>query len=209
MNDRVCARCGQDEGSLKKCGACKEVRYCCRECQRLDWSDHKAFCQTKMMRDDQRLNEKLAEKLQETLQETPGILPGVSVAASLNDPEQFYVVAMATRNGVHDFMHEVEFTLFAPDTPKNDLFELSTLVWKGMLYLICGVPKEYGERLKVIARSQGMKVCDGVPTMMAQGEKTIFPLSGPNVWTLENREKSAQSTEQFRAMMKRVMEKKK
>lgn len=30
--------------SAKKCGACKNVSYCSRECQKFDWKEHKAVC---------------------------------------------------------------------------------------------------------------------------------------------------------------------
>jgi MYND finger len=29
---------------LDKCGGCGEVRYCCRQCQRADWPNHKTRC---------------------------------------------------------------------------------------------------------------------------------------------------------------------
>lgn len=44
--DGLCARPGCDvvQGHNKKCGACKSVRYCSTECQKLDWADHKKTC---------------------------------------------------------------------------------------------------------------------------------------------------------------------
>ena len=38
-----CHDCGKD--GAKKCGACGEVYYCSRACQRRDWKKHKAACQ--------------------------------------------------------------------------------------------------------------------------------------------------------------------
>lgn len=42
-NDQVCITCGEDKAT-KKCGKCKTVQYCDRECQRLHWFMHKKVC---------------------------------------------------------------------------------------------------------------------------------------------------------------------
>jgi hypothetical protein len=39
----VCVLCGSN-GPTKKCGQCKKVSYCGRECQRKDWKQHKPKC---------------------------------------------------------------------------------------------------------------------------------------------------------------------
>jgi len=39
----VCVACGSN-GPTKKCGQCKQVSYCGRECQRKDWKQHKPKC---------------------------------------------------------------------------------------------------------------------------------------------------------------------
>ena len=45
-----CVTCGATKGkdsiNLMKCGRCKLVSYCSRECQRKDWKSHKTFCKT-------------------------------------------------------------------------------------------------------------------------------------------------------------------
>lgn len=41
-----CANCYEIQcvHVIKRCGKCKQVRYCSRECQEQDWSKHKAWC---------------------------------------------------------------------------------------------------------------------------------------------------------------------
>lgn len=36
-----------DTKNLKVCSGCKKVKYCCRDCQRADWKNHKNTCQQK------------------------------------------------------------------------------------------------------------------------------------------------------------------
>ena len=42
---KVCARCGTVAAS--SCARCKVTRYCSRNCQRLDWKQHKTVCDSK------------------------------------------------------------------------------------------------------------------------------------------------------------------
>ena len=46
--ERQCAWCSvwqvDTEKKLERCSGCKQVYYCCRECQRQDWAAHKLNC---------------------------------------------------------------------------------------------------------------------------------------------------------------------
>ena len=39
-----CANCKKAQPNLKKCGACRKVQYCGKECQRAHWKEHKSNC---------------------------------------------------------------------------------------------------------------------------------------------------------------------
>lgn len=39
-----CSNCKINALDLKRCGRCRRVNYCCAECQRADWLQHKASC---------------------------------------------------------------------------------------------------------------------------------------------------------------------
>ena len=42
-----CAKCGVVKTGMKMCSACRRDHYCCRECQKQDWSAHKKRHHTK------------------------------------------------------------------------------------------------------------------------------------------------------------------
>ncbi|RDB17073.1 hypothetical protein Hypma_001716 [Hypsizygus marmoreus] len=55
-DERRCTRCGviaSEAEGLKVCGKCKFSRYCSRECQVADWSDHKKTCKVPRDTDDE------------------------------------------------------------------------------------------------------------------------------------------------------------
>lgn len=108
----------------------------------------------------------------------------------INDPNKFYVVARHDRWGASAFCAEIEFKHFHPSNKVlNDQLDMKFVPFGGAINFVVGVPKKYEETVKKIARIMGMKVCDGVPTLIENGKKTFFPLNGNNVWTLENRER--------------------
>ena len=43
--EHVCQRCHKGGENLMSCGKCKNVKYCDRECQLIDWERHKEECQ--------------------------------------------------------------------------------------------------------------------------------------------------------------------
>ncbi len=104
--------------------------------------------------------------------------------------DRFYVAVLSGRWGGAAFNHFVEYTIFKPNTAANSLFNCYCVRWQDLTYYIAEVPLEYQETLKKMARVIGMKICDGIPTYLSGGvNPEYFPLSGDNVWTLENRER--------------------
>ena len=45
-NPKLCAKCGAPDSSAK-C-PCKQVQYCCKECQVADWPFHKKVCRARL-----------------------------------------------------------------------------------------------------------------------------------------------------------------
>ncbi|KAL9188810.1 hypothetical protein ACHAXT_007188 [Thalassiosira profunda] len=58
-----CTACGKGGESLKKCNACKSVKYCSRQCQSSDWRKHKTRCDHLKERNAELLDDMLAKKV--------------------------------------------------------------------------------------------------------------------------------------------------
>jgi hypothetical protein len=43
-NNLACNNCQEKKEKLMTCGKCKIAKYCCKECQVLDWDNHKESC---------------------------------------------------------------------------------------------------------------------------------------------------------------------
>ncbi len=107
--------------------------------------------------------------------------------------DSFYVVSLSSRWGAKIFNVFVEYTLFPPSIPaRNSLLNVGITKWEGSLYFVLEVPLSESETIRKKARLIGMKICDGIPTIVDRDERKYFPLSGKNVWTLENRERPHQ-----------------
>jgi ankyrin repeat protein len=61
-----CNACGkEDPGNILKCIGCKAIHYCCEECQRSDWKNHKAQCRNiKATRDRYKDKSKIEEEME-------------------------------------------------------------------------------------------------------------------------------------------------
>jgi len=58
MSCKVC----DSEENLKACGGCQTIKYCSRECQQKDWSEHKEFCLVAQKVDNSVASAKFGEK---------------------------------------------------------------------------------------------------------------------------------------------------
>ena len=58
-----CTACGKGGEALKKCNACKSVKYCSRQCQSSDWRKHKTRCDHLKERNAELLDDMMAKKM--------------------------------------------------------------------------------------------------------------------------------------------------
>lgn len=219
------------------CGRCHEARYCDVTCQRADWTMHKRFCHDEKTRAEEKHLEKILYQKRLDFEGASAAALGTQFGFPDVKANCFYVVCDMMRDGASEFCQHVEFTHYAPcecresivanklATPLADLvhtsgcakdqaakFDLHMVPWQGMLFAIIAVPLEDKHVVMNSARTLGMKICDGVPTIMSKGGTILnFPLQGRNVCSLENRERPATSMprEEQLAKMKDLIDGKK
>jgi len=106
----------------------------------------------------------------------------------IRDEKFIFLVGMIfpPRPGVMPFLTQLEHNYFPPGTKKNNEFIMVISAWKDVNWVIAGIPKEYMEKAKRIADSFRLKIIDGIPYMVIEGELISFPINGKNVFTLEN-----------------------
>jgi hypothetical protein len=117
-----------------------------------------------------------------------------------NDAERFYMVCDTRRNGCFEFLKALEYVHYPPP---NNAFDCLMTMWQRSPYAIASVPLVDCELAKSVALDEevGMRLADGVPTLFADGARHDFPLTGDNVWTLENGTRPAQTASQLAEML--------
>lgn len=115
------------------------------------------------------------------------------------DPGLVNYCTMLMRPGVHAWIVEVEYTMFKPDTDANLGFHLALMKWPPDvpwpvgLYSVASFEKRAQASAESILWKHGLrKVREGyVQTMIGGGKIEQFPITGPNVFFLENHSKGA------------------
>jgi hypothetical protein len=97
----------------------------------------------------------------------------------------FHVVANTLRSGAYLYVRRLELTYFPPGTPRNDEFRYCLVKWEGLTFAVATIPARTRRFADRVAEKMGMRLSDGVPTMLGGGmPPRQFPLRGPNVWSL-------------------------
>jgi hypothetical protein len=112
------------------------------------------------------------------------------LVALAKDQSRLFVVGMVNpmRPGVRKFAMTLEHTHYSPfNEARNNKFELIFSPWEGMHFMLVVVPMEDKAKCDEVADACGLRLNDGVPTIIdGQGPKPFF-LNGKNVWTLESK----------------------
>jgi len=104
----------------------------------------------------------------------------------LNDESYIHYVAMATRPGVCECITRLEWLHYRPGTSRNDLFLLRIFEWHSLHWVGVSIPIEEKGFMEKIANESGLKVSDGIPTMISDGEVSVFPMCNERVFSLTN-----------------------
>lgn len=98
-----------------------------------------------------------------------------------------FICCIAPRRiGVISFMTFLEYRHFKPGTPANELFQMALINWETMGFALVVIPWIHLEQAKWILKQLGLRVADGVPTLIHAGGVKRFPIDLPNVFTVEN-----------------------
>jgi hypothetical protein len=91
------------------------------------------------------------------------------------------------RAGVLLFTVRLEYLHFPPNTESNKDFQLLMVKWEDMLWVAIRIPKEKMEIAKTVAEETGIRIADGVPTVISSTRtRQIVPGNAMNVFALEN-----------------------
>ncbi len=100
--------------------------------------------------------------------------------------ELTHYVCMSMRSGVKKFTTKLEFTHYKPGTSRNDLLSIRILAWNDLTWFVISVPSKEKHLLDDVLILCGLRVADGVPMILGAGCRAQFPITGDNVFTLEN-----------------------
>ncbi|MFC1594805.1 hypothetical protein ACFL3E_00035 [Patescibacteria group bacterium] len=111
------------------------------------------------------------------------------VRAFVSDPKYTHFVGMLEppRPGVIECITALELTHYKPDTPRNDDFHLRIINWSDIAWILVSIPTNEVCLMESTADACGLRIANGVPTMISQGEFSQFPANNERVFTLENK----------------------
>ena len=102
------------------------------------------------------------------------------------DESRTHYVCMISRPGIQECATKLEHMHYKPLTPRNDLMSLRALLWNEIPWFVISVPTEEKHLLEELVGTCGLRVANGIPMMLGAGCRERFPISGENVFTLEN-----------------------
>ena len=103
-----------------------------------------------------------------------------------NQTDRLYLIALLIRPGVASFTTKLEFEHFPPLSAKNDELDVYILEWFDLPWTVVSIPMNQRSVAESVAAEVGLRFTDGIPLMFGDGKEEFFPLSGSNVFSLEN-----------------------
>lgn len=117
------------------------------------------------------------------------------------EPDKIFIVTQLNRPNAGEFVQALEHTLYPPQTESNDSFGIIFFRWL-MMYNIVSIPREDLPKVQLIANGFSLSVTEALPvsvgapreewerefaTKIMGMECVRFPMSGPNVRSLESK----------------------
>jgi hypothetical protein len=104
------------------------------------------------------------------------------------DPSRIHYICMTMppRPGCQLFCSILEYKFYPPTTDKNKLFILQVMKWEEMVYTVISIPIKDKAYAEAVAKTCGMRIANGVPTLLSQDKPKFFPINVDNAFTIEN-----------------------
>lgn len=90
------------------------------------------------------------------------------------------------RPGVGELLEFVEHEYYKPGTPRNDLFLMRIIRWEDMVWSLVSIPIRERSYVEKAVRSFGLRIVDGVPSVLSGGKLDRFPYENERTYTFEN-----------------------
>lgn len=104
-----------------------------------------------------------------------------------DDNYLFYVgMVQPARPGFTEFITYVEYEHYTPGTDRAEFYNLWMFRWSGMFWAMIGVPLVDESLIQKSADLCGLRIADGIPTILGGENSERFPVSRFNVYTMEN-----------------------
>jgi len=103
-----------------------------------------------------------------------------------SDPRWLHFACLMMRPGIRECMSTLEFTHYPPGTPRNDLFNIHIVHFADLPWVLISIPREEKEFMERAAAASGMRIAEGIPTLLSPKGVELFPVAGAHIFTLEN-----------------------
>lgn len=110
------------------------------------------------------------------------------------DESKLHLIGDMKRLGVNLLLVKLEYSHFPPRSCRNKLFELTLMKWpveNQFLWSVTSIPISYRSIVEDLTKECGLRVANGIPTMLNADGYTQFPLDGKTVFTFENSKEHA------------------
>ena len=104
----------------------------------------------------------------------------------LKDYNHYIGMIAPYRPGVKLCINRIEYELYTPDTPANDLLHLHILNWADGLWALLSVPKDSQAEIDTIAEECGVKAKRNHPCSISSKGFESFPVTAENLFCFEN-----------------------
>lgn len=94
-----------------------------------------------------------------------------------DNPHQVFLLSVFGRPGFGEFLQELEYKLYTPDTNANHRFEMILVQWEGLMYTVAAFPKEDLEEARKLATEFELQLDRG--TMVCMTSEHPEPLAFP------------------------------